>query len=163
MTETAGDVIIDSLQDLVVQASEADLEPSETQAAIRYMNRYMFRLAAGGVNLGYTEVTDLSDPITIPLGAIDGLRANLAIMLAPMFDAVITPALNMAASDGERVMYSLGTKLRELAYPDRLAVGSGNERFVTDSNHFYPNEQNQIRAEDNQIIVAEDETPSGGE
>jgi hypothetical protein len=117
--ETAGTLIVDSLQDLVVQAAEADLEQSEIQAALRYMNRYMFRLAAGGVNLGFTEVSSTSDPITIPLGALDGLRAN----------------------------------------PDRLPIGSGNENFqFADNEHFYPDRQNDIRSEDNQTIIAEDDT-----
>ena len=157
--ETAGTLIVDSLQDLVVQAAEADLEQSEIQAALRYMNRYMFRLAAGGVNLGFTEVSSTSDPITIPIGALDGLRANLAIMLAPMFDAVITPALQMAANDGERVMYSLGATLQEMQFPDRLPIGSGNENFqFADNEHFYPDRQNDIRSEDNQNIIAEDDT-----
>ena len=91
MTETASDVVSDALTDLLVQAAEADLEPSEYRVAIRYLNRLMFRLDAMGINLGYTEVSSLTDPITVALGAIDGIVANLAVALAPQFDAIVTP------------------------------------------------------------------------
>lgn len=161
MTETAADIIQDALQDIVVQGSEAPLEASETQAAIRYMNRYMARLSAGGVNLGYTKVSNLGDPITIPDGALDGLRANLSPLLAPMFDVRVSPELMKAARDGERVMYSLGVQLRELAYPSRLPIGSGNENFgFSENQHFYPDRQNEIRTEDGQNIIAESDTSS---
>ena len=157
--DTAGSLITDSLQDILVQASEADLEPAEVQAAIRYMNRYMARLAASGVNLGYTIVTSLSDSITIPDGALDGLRAKLAISLAPMFDAIVPPDLYVAAADGERVMYSLGVTLGEMSYPSTLPIGSGNEWQGYGNSVFYPDDQPNLRSEDNQNIVAEDETP----
>ena len=157
--DTAGSLIIDSLTDLVVQASEADLEADETKTAIRYLNRYMARMSARGVNLGYTVVNNLGDLITVPDGALDGIRANLSIMLAPQFDAIVPDWLRIAASDGEKAMYALGSEQQELAYPDRLPVGSGNEGFLNaDSNHFYENRQNELRTEDNQTILAESET-----
>lgn len=161
MSETAASIIIDALQDIVVQASEQDLEASETTAAIRYMNRYMNRLSAGGVNLGYTTVTNLGDEITIPAGAMDGLRSRLAIQLAPMFDVQVPAELHQSARDGERVMYSLGVQLREMQYESRLPIGSGNEDFgFAENEHFFPDRQNELRTEDNQSILAEDNTSS---
>lgn len=160
MPDTVATLITDSLLDIVVHGADATLDPSETAAAIRYMNRYMTKLAAGGVDLGYTIVKAVGDPITIPDGALDGLRAALAIRLAPMFGAVVTPELYDARRDGEKVMYSLGVQLQEMRYPDTLPIGSGNEGFLTgDGQHFYPDRQNEIRTEDNQTILAENETP----
>ena len=70
MTETAAEVTKDILQELLVQGAEQPLTADETQTVIRYMNRYMTQLAAMGTNLGYTKVTNLGDPITIPDGAV---------------------------------------------------------------------------------------------
>ncbi len=42
--ETANTVIVDALQQILVQASEASISADEAQTAIRYMNRYMARL-----------------------------------------------------------------------------------------------------------------------
>jgi hypothetical protein len=46
-----------------------------------------------------------------------------------------------------------------MQFPDRLPIGSGNENFqFADNEHFYPDRQNDIRSEDNQTIIAEDDT-----
>ena len=160
MTETAAVVARDILQELVVQGAESALNADEIQTTIRYMNRYMSKLAADGINLGYTIVSDLGDPITIPDGAILGMIKNVAIQIAPQYDVPISADLALAAQDGLRTMRNLGVELQEMRYPDTLPVGSGNEIFGSiEGNHFYPNRQNEIRAEDNQTIIAEDDTP----
>ena len=160
MTETAAEVARDILQELVVQGAESALSADEIQTTIRYMNRYMNKLAADGINLGYTTVSDLGDPITIPAGAILGMIKNVAIQLTPQYDVPVSADLAMAANDALRTMRNLGVQLQEMAYPDTLPVGSGNEPSTYGLNdHFYPNRQNEIRTEDNQTILAEDNTP----
>ena len=59
--ETADAIVTDALQELIIQASEASINPDEAQTAIRYLNRMMARLAARGINLGYTNVSSLGD------------------------------------------------------------------------------------------------------
>jgi hypothetical protein len=127
MTETAADVISDSLVELVVQADEQPITASESQSAIRYMNRFMFMLSANGVNLGYTEVSDLGDAITIPSGAIMGLVKNLAILLAPQYDVPVTQELRVQATEALRAMRRLGTTRQPTQRPCTLPIGSGNE------------------------------------
>ncbi len=58
---TVAQVAKASLQRILVQASEAPLEPDEYQDFIFSMNNYMFQLDAQGVQLGYTEVSNLGD------------------------------------------------------------------------------------------------------
>lgn len=158
--EKAGTVAKDILQELVVQGAESAIVSDESTTAIRYMNRYMTMLDAQGVKLGYAEVTNLSDDITIPSGALMGMIKNVAIMLAPQFDVPVSADLKMAADQGLQAMYTLGAQQREMAYPGTLPIGSGNEGFFSiENDHFYPDQQNTIRTEDNQLIEAESETP----
>ena len=70
---TAAQIVRSALQEISVQADEADIQPSEAQDAIFAMNNFMLDLDANGVSLGYTVVSDLGDDITIPAGAIQGL------------------------------------------------------------------------------------------
>ena len=105
--ETANTVIVDALQQILVQASEASISADEAQTAIRYMNRYMARLDAKGIDLGYTVVSNLGDPITIPDGAIDGLVTNLAVSLAPQYDVQLTQGLMLEAKAGQDAMLSI--------------------------------------------------------
>lgn len=146
-----------ALQRILVQASEADLEPDEYQDCIFAMNNYMLALDADGVQLGYTEVSDLGDDITIPVGALRGLIANLAIEVAPDYNGQITPGLARAAEEGELVMRKLGQTITKTQFPGTLPIGSGNEsgRYGTYTSHYYADLEAEILAETTGAISLE--------
>ena len=122
--ETANTVIVDALQQILVQASEASIQADEAQTAIRYMNRYMARLDAKGIDLGYTVVSTLADPITIPDGAVDGLVTNLAVALAPQYDVPLTQGLLLEAKSGQDAMLAIAFSIGPIC----LARWRGSER-----------------------------------
>ena len=101
---TVAQVAKASLQALLVQASEAPLEADEYQDFIFAMNNYMTTLAANGVNLGYTVVSDIGDEVTVPAGALQGLIANMAIIVSPQYGAIVPQGVGVAASDGLKAM-----------------------------------------------------------
>ena len=158
MTETAGEVAKDILLELVVLGAEADLEAAEIQSTIRYMNRYMTMLDAQGISLGYTNIDSLSDPITIPDGAIIGMIKNVALMLAPQYGAVVTPELMMAADAGMDAMENLAVEVAASSFPCTLPIGSGNEWSGYNTNKFYPCGSDPILTEQSQGIFLEDDT-----
>lgn len=159
MSEKAAAVITDALQLLVVQDAEADIEASEGKSAIRFMNRLMARLAAGGVNLGYTKVTNLGDTVTIADGAMDGLIANLALGLAPMYKAVVTLELRELAKEGLTAMYDLAIEIGDTSKPSTLPIGSGNTGSFSNRNFkFYSEDPDLIATEVNASIAVEDST-----
>jgi hypothetical protein len=80
---TVAQVAKASLQRILVQASEAPLEPDEYQDYIFALNNYMTQLDAQGIVLGYTVVDSLGDEVTVPTGALRGIIANMAIEVAP--------------------------------------------------------------------------------
>ena len=143
---TAAQVITQILNEINVRASESALEADEVQDAIFALNSYMASIAADGINLGYTEVENLGDPITVPSGAIMGMVANAAIMLAPTFDADVSQALVLKARQGLSAMRKLGVSISSMNYPDTLPVGSGNERDW-DDDHFYHQDDPTIATE----------------
>ena len=158
MTETAGSIISDALTELVVQASEADLEASEIQTGIRYLNRMMARWDAQGISLGYTKVSSTSSVMTVPDGCLDGIVKNLAVSMAKQFDAVITPDLYESAKDGLKACRQLAVNVTATPYPCTLPVGSGNYDDNAYSSHFYPCDEDQILSEANRNILLEDDT-----
>lgn len=112
------------------------------------MNNFMLALDAEGVTLGYTEVTDLGDDVTIPAGALRGLIANMAIEVAPDYNGVISPGLQIAAAEGLKTMRILGQSMAGTRYPATLPIGSGNYDFGNfDDQHFYPCSEDEILAE----------------
>ena len=157
---TVAQVAKASLQRILVQASEADLEPDEYQDFIFAMNNYMLSLDAGGVSLGYTEVASLGDTVTVPTGALRGLIANMAIEVAPDYGCQISAGLIAAAAEGRKVMRRLGISIAATQYPGNLPVGSGNESGRFNNNHFYPDLEAEILAETTGAIGLE--TGTGG-
>lgn len=117
-----------SLQRILVQASEADLEPDEYQDFIFAMNNYMASLEAKGICLGYSPVADLGDEVTIPDGANDGLIDNMAIKVAPDYNGKVTQELRESASEGMKTMRRLGQLSRQTKLPNGFPMGSGNSR-----------------------------------
>ena len=159
--ETASSVIKSALQEILVQASEAPIEPSEAQDTLTYMNRYMASLAARGVNLGYTKVTALNDPITIPDGAIEGLVFKVAERIAPQFDKQdVTSGMSFRqnAREALHAMYSIAVQPQPAQYPGILPIGSGNEDDVQAGDHFYPDQTDKILTEQTGSIFLEEST-----
>ena len=94
---TVAQVAKASLQRILVQASEAPLQPDEYSDFIFAMNNYMNDLDASGIQLGYTEVSALGDDVTIPTGALRGLIANMAIEVAPDYNGIISARLGKSS------------------------------------------------------------------
>lgn len=156
---TVAQVAKAALQRILVQASEAPLEPDEYQDFIFAMNNYMAQLDAQGVSLGYTEVSDLGDTVTIPAGALRGLIANMAIEVAPDYGGVVSEALVLAARQGLQTMRTIGQIITASALPSTLPLGSGNEDESWGLNgHFYPDTEAEILAETTGAIGLENNT-----
>ena len=152
------EVVVDALEDLVVQADEAPIEPSESRAAIRILNDMMTMWAALGVNLGYTVVSDLGDDVTVPDGALMGIKAHLAINLADKYEVDISPRLQAKADMGWDAILNLAIDTGESAYPGTLPQGSGNNYPDYRSNTFYEDDQATILEETGGRIALEDDT-----
>lgn len=145
---TVAQVAKASLQRILVQASEAPLEPDEYQDFIFAMNNYMAQLDAEGISLGYTEVSDLGDTVTIPTGALRGLIANMAVEVSPDYGGVISEGLALAARQGLKTMRLIGQRIGSSYLPTTLPIGSGNEEDVYGfGGHFYPDQEAEILAE----------------
>jgi hypothetical protein len=122
------------------------------------MNLMMAEFAADGINLGYTEVSDLGDDVTIPDGAVMGMIKNLAVYMAAQFGVNIPVDLAVLAKSGKNTMRNISVKVIPSRYPDTLPIGSGNEDDTYQSSHFYPDQQGQILTEQSGSILLEEDT-----
>jgi hypothetical protein len=162
---TAAQVLKTALQRVLVQGSEADLEPDEYQDAIFAMNTLLFAWDAEGIQLGYTWVNDLGDDVTVPVGALRGVIANVAIEASPDYAGVISPGLAAAASEGLKACRLIGQHVPTTSLPGTLPIGSGNEGGeVRDRRfHFYPDLEAEILAETTGAISLETGTDGAGD
>lgn len=156
---TVAQVAKASLQRILVQASEAPLEADEYQDFIFAMNNYMLALDAQGIHLGYTQVANLGDLVTVPVGALRGLIANLAIEVAPDYGGVVTDALVLQAREGLQAMRMLGQTIGGTRMPSTLPIGSGNSDVGYGWTwNFYPDSEESILAETIGTIALENQT-----
>lgn len=159
MSVTVAQVAKASLQRILVQASEAPLEADEYQDYIFALNNYMLALDASGVHLGYTQVSNLADTVTVPVGALRGIIANLAIEVAPDYGGVVTEALVLQAREGLHAMRMLGQTIGGTKNPSTLPIGSGNSEATYGWTwNFYPESEEAILAETIGSIALENQT-----
>jgi len=120
----------------------------------------MLALDAEGVALGFTQVADLGDEVTVPDGALRGIIANMAIEVAPDYNGQITAGLQVAAAEGMVAMRRLGQYIQTSKYPSTLPVGSGNEGDGRHNrwSHFYAGSEATILAETTGSIALETNT-----
>jgi len=137
MADTAQSLIKDSLQEILVQASEQPIEADEFQSSIRALNRMM---AENPYNkLGFVDVVDPSDVITIDPGAMNGVLLNLGLRLAPSYDIQPSPDLRTNARDALRTLRKLTANNKPTQMPSTMPIGSGNEDWFTGriDEHFF--------------------------
>ena len=156
---TVAQVAKASLQRILVQATESPLEPAEYQDYIFALNNYMTQLDAQGVQLGYTEVADLGDSVTVPAGALRGIIATMAIEVSPDYGGVISQGLIVAAREGLHTMRTIGQTMGISHNPSTLPVGSGNQgQTYGTSGYFYADQEAEILAETTGAIGLETST-----
>lgn len=145
------------LQEDVVQASEAPIEPSEAQDTLAAINNWMFEQAASGLNVGFTELKDLGDEVTVPLGALNPMVKNIGVQVAIQYGSVITPSQQIQADNSLRTLELIAVTLDPVSLPDTMPVGSGNECGAADQ-HFFQQDPDFIATEQGAIIAPEDNT-----
>ena len=155
--ETAQSIIDDSLQAILVQASEQPIEAVDFQTSKRYLNRMMATTPYN--NLGFTTIVNPDDLITVADGAIEGIVFNLAVKMLATYDMPLTAELNQNARDGLQEIRRIAVTVQPTAFPCTLPIGSGNEQENTFNNqHFYPCPDDELLTEREGAILLESDT-----
>lgn len=129
---TAGELAESALKRILVQASEAPLEPDQYADFFADMNAFMASLYADGIRLGYTPVDNVADEVTIPDGAVRGVIANMALEVAPDYAAEVSPQLQQQASAGMKTLRRLGRfKNFKTRKPSTLPIGGSQHHCGT--------------------------------
>ena len=124
---TMREIVSDAMEEIGVKTAEIELTSDELQAGIRRCNDMLTEWADIGTLYGYTEVLNGDDVVDIDRNAVGTVKYNLAIRCAPSFQKLITPALQFLADSTLNTLLASVTDLSNIAYPDTLPLGSGNE------------------------------------
>jgi len=153
-----------ALEKLLVQASEQDIEQNEAQDTIDSMNDLFLELESSGLPLGYTEISNLGEDVTIPDYARRFAILSLAAEIAPQYDVPIPTSLGVNLSQAKRAVERIVITQPIAIYPDTLPVGAGNDCGGRYTDQFYPGEEDEtILTEQTGSIVIEDGTEADSE
>tara|TARA_R110000764_G_scaffold111550_1_gene198314 strand:- start:1644 stop:2081 length:438 start_codon:yes stop_codon:yes gene_type:complete len=124
---TMREVVEDALEDITVKKAEVTLTNDELQSGIRRLNDMLAQWNELGIIAGYNPVTNGDDTLELEPAAIAAAKAKLAIRLAPSFSKIVTPALVENARETMEMLETANSHIGEIAYPDTLPTGSGND------------------------------------
>lgn len=158
----ASKVISRALSLIGVKSSETDVTDQEMTDAIDALNDIMFALDIDGIKIGYTEVTDKDDEVTVPDSTLGYVKSSLAIALAAEYDRQISPELVAQHEFYKNIVLTRFIDIDEPIYPDTLPIGSGYidgcgydyQRYFSDTKNndlLYSNKQSALTDDGEQI------------
>mgnify|MGYP003664930556 CR=1 FL=1 len=134
-------IVQDAFEEIGVKTAEIPLTNDELQSGIRRCNDMLTEWDNIGIVTGYIEAINGDDNVNLPRYSMSAIKYNLAVRLSPSYQKVVSPALAAAASSSIDVLMASSTDLSNVAYPDTLPLGSGNDcgDFYNDSRFFPQN------------------------
>ena len=130
---TVEDLAARSLRLVLVKSSTLALTTQEKTDYMAALNDYMTAIEADGIRLGYTVATAVDDEVTVPASCLRGIVANMAIEIAPEYNAPISPGVAKMASEGIKTLRRVGRQSMRSRYPQNLPLGSGYEHDIDNS------------------------------
>ncbi len=124
---TMREVVEDAMEDITVKKAEVALTGDELQSGIRRANDMLVQWNELGIIVGYNPVLNGDDVLELEPVAIAAVKAKLAIKLAPSFSKPITSVLAENAREAMEMLEISNSHIGEIAYPDTLPIGSGNQ------------------------------------
>jgi hypothetical protein len=129
-----------------IKTAEIDLEAFEFQQILDEMNDLLSEWADSGLTPAFVEVSNSTDSVNIDRNAVSAVKNALAIRIAPQFNKPITQGMVLNANDSKSRLEASQIYIGEVAYPDSLPTGSGNECARTEiERRFYtPNKKDNF-------------------
>ncbi|MCP4340358.1 MAG: hypothetical protein GY799_16065 [Desulfobulbaceae bacterium] len=118
-----------ALRILGVKVSGVAVTDEEMDDGIEALNDMMTEMAAKGLNLGYSKVSESTDTVTSPDWANQAIKFNLALMLASEFERSVSPEAASIARQSFDYVVARAQGLGEVFFPDTLPVGAGNALY----------------------------------
>ena len=124
---TAKDIVVDALKRSGIIESETPIEDSEVTEGLKMLNDWGSMIESSVVQLGFVPLANSTDTINIPRDAELFYKTNLAIYIAGDYGAPLPQSLLAVAKDSRNATVNRYTSPPDVAFPETLPVGSGNE------------------------------------
>jgi hypothetical protein len=142
MKNTKVDLINEAYSKLRISGLTVLPSPEDLETALTRLENMMSELEVGGIQLEYNfeDDPDPNSVTNIPRFSFDGISSALAIRLIPDFNKV--PSIQLLASAEASMSVISGKvakdRLRQVQYPRRMPIGSGNRTWGRWARFYYP-------------------------
>ena len=132
-------IVNGSAEKLGVKSAESALEAGDFQVIVDEMNDMLTEWADNGLTPAFKEVTESDDTVDVDRNAVSAIKNNLAIRIAPSFQRVVQPSLALIAANSLQTLEASVIFIGEVALPDTLPSGSGNDcSNIFSNDRFFP-------------------------
>jgi hypothetical protein len=139
--------------------AEQPIAAADARDALDALNDMLFEWEGVGISLGFTEVSDLGDEVTIPDYAKRAVKFNLAINVAGEYGKNLLSADTIAtAAASYDNLVNMTVSVAVQRFPSTLPVGKGNECSRYESRFFPGDEAGTLERQTGGAILTEDDT-----
>ncbi|MBL4869827.1 MAG: hypothetical protein JKX72_02610 [Robiginitomaculum sp.] len=132
-------IVNGAAEKLGVKSAESALEPGDFQVIVDEMNDMLTEWADIGLTPAFVEVLNSTDTVNVDRNAVSAIKSNLAIRIAPSFQRGVQRELAVAAAATLQALEASEIFIGEVALPDTLPSGSGNDcSNVFSNDRFFP-------------------------
>ena len=124
---TAANIVEGAAVKATIKTAEIDLEAFEFQQILDEMNDLLSQWADIGLTPAFTRVTNSTDTVNIDDNAVGAAKDALAVRIAPSFSKPLTQGMVLNARESRSMLEASQVFIGEVAYPDTLPTGSGND------------------------------------
>ncbi len=124
---TAQKIIDGAAVKATIKTAEIDLEAFEFQQILDDMNDMLSEWADIGLTPAFARVSNSTDTVNISDNAVGAVKDALAIRIAPSFSKPLTQGMVLNANASRSRLEASQIFIGEVAFPDTLPTGSGND------------------------------------
>ena len=124
---TALQIVDGAAEHIGVKTAEISLEAFEFQLILNNMNDLLEEWNESGLTPAFSSVENSTDTVDIPRAGVAAAKYELAIRIAPAFQKNISQALVLNAAKSLQRLEAAQVFIGQVAYPDTLPTGSGND------------------------------------
>jgi hypothetical protein len=146
------DVIAEAFEEIGLGSYVFDLLPEQWQSALRKLDTMMAGWNAKGIRIGYPlpssfAASDLDQDMDITDIALEAMRLNLAVRLAPGYGKTVSPDTRSMAATSYRTILSFASQPPTRQLDNRIVpAGAGHKRHGGRYNVFLDPPEDRLKA-----------------
>ena len=155
------DIVDLAFQEIGIASYEFDLNPQETNGALRQLDLMMATWNKRGIRVGYPipsspNNSDLDDIIDIDDNAFEAMYLNLAVRISTGFGKQLASETRIAAARTyQELLSSLSRPIEQALDANAVPVGAGNKPWRLNNNPFLLKPRQPITTGSNDVLELE--------